>query len=208
MDINILIPFLTASILLAFMPGPDIIYVIMLSISKGKKQGIITALGLVSGIIVHTTLIAFGVAAIINKSEFLFLIIKVFGALYLFYLAYKTYKSATSLNLATNNILDKSYFELYKQGFIMNVLNPKVVIFFLAFFPGFIVEENGNITQQIYVLGFLFMLQAFLVFSLVSITADKLTTYLRDNKKFEKQMYWFQIIVFIAIGIFILFSSK
>ena len=190
------------------MPGPDIIYVIMLSISKGKKQGIITALGLVSGIIVHTTLIAFGVAAIINKSEFLFLIIKVFGALYLFYLAYKTYKSATSLNLATNNILDKSYFELYKQGFIMNVLNPKVVIFFLAFFPGFIVEENGNITQQIYVLGFLFMLQAFLVFSLVSITADKLTTYLRDNKKFEKQMYWFQIIVFIAIGIFILFSSK
>ncbi|MCK4562313.1 MAG: LysE family translocator [Flavobacteriaceae bacterium] len=190
------------------MPGPDIIYVIMLSISKGKKQGIVTALGLVSGIIIHTTLIAFGIAAIINGSEGLFWIIKILGALYLFYLAYKTYKSSTSLNLTTSNISDKSYLELFKQGFIMNVLNPKVVIFFLAFFPGFIIESRGNITQQIYLLGFLFMLQAFLVFSLVSVTADKLTRYLRDNKKFEKQMHWFQILVFIAIGIFILFSDK
>ncbi len=208
MDFNIIVPFLTASILLTFMPGPDIIYVIMLSISKGKKQGIVTALGLVSGIIIHTTLIAFGIAAIINGSEGLFWIIKILGALYLFYLAYKTYKSSTSLNLTTSNISDKSYLELFKQGFIMNVLNPKVVIFFLAFFPGFIIESRGNITQQIYLLGFLFMLQAFLVFSLVSVTADKLTRYLRDNKKFEKQMHWFQILVFIAIGIFILFSDK
>ncbi len=190
------------------MPGPDIIYVIMLSISKGKKQGIITALGLVSGIVVHTTLIAFGVAAIIRNSETIYLTIKILGACYLFYLAYKTYKSSTSLNLTVNNISDKSLFELFKQGFIMNVLNPKVVIFFLAFFPGFIVESRGNITQQIYLLGFLFMLQAFLVFSLVSVTADKLTAYLRGNKKFEKQLHWFQIIIFIAIGIFILFSNK
>lgn len=190
------------------MPGPDIIYVIMLSISKGKKQGIVTALGLVSGIIVHTTLIAFGVAAIIKNSETIFLTIKILGACYLFYLAYKTYKSSASLNLATNSISDKSLLELFKQGFIMNVLNPKVVIFFLAFFPGFIVESRGNITQQIYLLGFLFMLQAFLVFSLVSVTADKLTTYLRDNAKFEKQLHWIQIVVFIAIGIFILFSNK
>jgi len=190
------------------MPGPDIIYVLMLSISKGKKHGIVTALGLVSGIIVHTTLIAFGIAAIIKNSETIFLTIKILGACYLFYLAYKTYKSSASLNLATNSISDKSFLELFKQGFIMNVLNPKVVIFFLAFFPGFIVESRGNITQQIYLLGFLFMLQAFLVFTLVAFAADKLTVYLRGNKKFEKQLHWFQIVVFIAIGIFILFSNK
>jgi len=190
------------------MPGPDIIYVIMLSITRGKKQGIITALGLVSGIIIHTTLIAFGIAAIINNSEILFLAIKILGACYLFYLAYKTYRSSTSINLTTNIISNKSYFELYKQGFIMNVLNPKVVIFFLAFFPGFVVESQGNITQQIYFLGFLFMLQAFLVFSLISVTADKLSIYLRENKKFEKRLHWLQVIVFIVIGIFILFSKK
>ena len=208
MEINILIPFLTASVLLAFMPGPDIIYVITLSISQGKKYGIITALGLVSGIIIHTTLIALGIAAIINKSETLFFGIKLFGAFYLFYLAYITFKSSSSINLSESNILQKSSFQFYKQGFIMNVLNPKVAIFFLAFFPSFIVETNENITLQIYVLGFLFMIVSFLVFSFVSLVSDKLTSFLRGNTNFENFLHWFQIIVFIAIGIFILFSKK
>ncbi len=190
------------------MPGPDIIYVIMQSITNGKKYGIVTALGLVSGIIIHTTLIAFGIAAIIQRSEVLFFIIKLFGAMYLFYLAYKTFKNSSEIHLDGEKILKRPLFALYKQGFIMNLLNPKVVIFFLAFFPGFIVESKGNITWQIYILGLLFMLQAFIVFSFVSIVSDKLTSFLRGNKKFEHYLQWFQILIFIAIGIYILFSKK
>ena len=208
LDLNIIIPFLSASILLTLMPGPDIIYVIMQSITNGKKYGIVTALGLVSGIMIHTTLIAFGVAAVINQSEILFLIIKLFGAFYLFYLAWKVYKSSNSMNFESNQIQKRSLKELYKQGFIMNVLNPKVAIFFLAFFPGFIVESKGGITLQIYILGLIFMIQAFVIFSLVSITSAKLTIFLRQNKKFEKIVKWIQIFVFIAIGIYILFSEK
>ena len=208
MDPEIIIAFLTASILLAFMPGPDIMYVITLSISKGKKYGIVTALGLVSGIIIHTTFIALGISAIINKSEALFFSIKLFGAFYLFYLAYMTYKSSAAINLEESNISQKTLFKFYKQGFIMNVLNPKVAIFFLAFFPGFIDESKTNITFQIYVLGFLFMISAFLVFSFVSLVADKLTAFLRGNTRFEAFLHWFQIVVFVAIGIFILFSNK
>jgi len=190
------------------MPGPDIIYVVMQSITNGKKYGIVTALGLVSGIIIHTTLIAFGVAAMIQRSDNLFFMIKLFGALYLFYLAYKTYRSPSEIDMEGVSINKRSLLALYKQGFIMNLLNPKVVIFFLAFFPGFIVESEGDITQQIYFLGLLFMLQAFLVFSFVSVISDKLTSFLRGNKKFEKNLHWFQIIVFIVIGIYILFSNK
>ena len=190
------------------MPGPDIIYVIMQSISNGKKYGIVTALGLVSGIIIHTTLIAFGVAAIIQRSESLFFIIKLFGAAYLFYLAFKVYQNPSEIQMNGEKITEQSLFDLYKQGFIMNLLNPKVIIFFLAFFPGFIVESDGNITTQIYTLGLLFMLQAFLVFSFVSIVSDKLTSFLRGNKKFEHYLHWFQIFIFIAIGIYILFSKK
>ncbi|MCK5638557.1 MAG: LysE family translocator [Flavobacteriaceae bacterium] len=190
------------------MPGPDIIYVIMLSITRGKKYGIITSLGLVSGIMVHTTLIAFGVAAIINESDVLFTIIKILGALYLFYLAFKTYKSSINIEFNISGDSNKSFLDLFKQGFIMNVLNPKVAIFFLAFLPGFIVKENGNITAQIYILGIVFMIQAFLIFSLVSISSSKLTSFLRDNDKFKKVLHWLQIIVFIAIGIYILFSHK
>lgn len=208
MDSSILIPFLTASVLLTFMPGPDIVFVIMQSISNGKKYGIVTALGLVSGIIIHTTLIAFGIAAIIQRSELLFFVIKLFGAAYLFYLAFKTYRNSSEIHLTGGKIAKKSLFTLYKQGFIMNLLNPKVVIFFLAFFPGFIIESDGNITRQIYILGLLFMLQAFLVFSFVSIVSDKLTSFLRGNKQFEMFLHWFQIVVFIAIGFYILFSYK
>ena len=208
LDTTILISFITASILLACLPGPDIIYVLMLSISKGKKYGIITALGLVSGIIIHTTLVAFGIAAIINKSEILFLAIKILGAFYLFYLAYKTFKSTSSINLKASDISEKTFFQYYKQGFVMNVLNPKVVIFFLAFFPSFIVQSNGDIVIQTYTLGFLFMLSSFFVFSIISLIADKLTQFLRGNIKFEKFLHNFQIFIFIAIGIFILFSDK
>ena len=208
MDSNVIIPFLTASVLLTFMPGPDIIYVIMQSITNGKKFGIVTALGLVSGIIIHTTLIAFGVAAMIQKSDILFFAIKLFGAAYLFYLAYQVYKSPSKIDMKGDLIHKKSLSSLYKQGFIMNLLNPKVVIFFLAFFPGFIVESEGNIIQQIYILGLLFMLQAFLVFSFVSVISDKLTAFLRGNNKFELYLHWFQIIVFVVIGIYILFSNK
>lgn len=208
LDLNIIIPFLSASILLTLMPGPDIIYVIMQSITNGKKYGIVTALGLVSGILIHTTLIAFGIAAIINQSEVLFFIIKLLGAFYLFYLALGVYRSTNSMNFENNSIPKKSLKELFKQGFIMNVLNPKVAIFFLAFFPGFIVESKGNITLQIYILGLIFMIQALLIFTIVSVTSAKLTGFLRQNKKFEKIIKWLQIFVFIAIGFYILFSEK
>lgn len=208
MNTETLIPFLSASVLLTLMPGPDIIYVMMQSITNGKKHGIATAAGLVSGILVHTTLIALGIAAIIQSSDNLFFAIKIFGAFYLFYLAFKTFKSSSIISLKTNKVQTKTYVKLFKQGFIMNVLNPKVAIFFLAFFPGFIRKSIGHITEQIYTLGFLFMLQAFVIFSLVSITAATLTTFLRGNQKFEKFLKVFQIVIFVAIGIFILFSKK
>ena len=91
------------------MPGPDIIFVIMQSITNGKKYGIVTALGLVSGIIIHTTLIAFGIAAIIQRSELLFFIIKLFGAAYLFYLAFKTYRNSSEIHFIGGKIAKKSW---------------------------------------------------------------------------------------------------
>ncbi len=201
-----IIPFLIASILLTISPGPDNIYVLMQSISHGKKDGVATTAGLVSGILIHTTLIALGVSAIIKESEIIFLVIKSLGAGYLFYLAFKVYKTPHQLDLSGANIEKKSSWSLFKQGFIMNVLNPKVTIFFLAFFPAFIVEEIGGITQQIYMLGFLFMMQAFVIFSGIAILAGSLTHFLRGNDKFTLYLKWLQIIVFIGIGVFVFIS--
>jgi threonine/homoserine/homoserine lactone efflux protein len=199
-----MLPFLLASIALTLSPGPDILYVLTQSISNGKKFGIATAAGLVSGILVHTTLIALGVSAIIKQSEIIFMGIKILGACYLLWIAFQVYKAPASIELNSNTGKKKSLLSLFKQGFIMNVLNPKVTLFFLAFFPGFIDEKLGNVTQQIYVLGFLFMLQAFLIFSLVSILADRLTIFIRNNNTFSVFLKWFQIVVFILIAVLIL----
>lgn len=191
--------------LLTLMPGPDIIYVLVQSVTNGKKYGIATSLGLVSGIIIHTALVAFGVSAIIKQSESLFFAIKLFGALYLVYLAYQTYKSEEELILE-GNTSKNSLVKLFKQGFVMNVLNPKVSIFFLAFFPGFLYSNTQSTIIQFFILGGLFMLQALLIFSMISMLSGNFSNYLKRNPKFNTKIKWLKIIVFIGIAIFIFFS--
>ncbi|MFD0977989.1 LysE family translocator [Salinimicrobium gaetbulicola] len=200
-----LIPFLTASMLLTISPGPDIIYVLVQGMTNGKKFGVITTLGLVSGIIVHTSLVAFGISAIIKQSEVLFLIIKMIGATYLIYLAYMVYKSHPQINVDLDDTVQKKdLWSLYKRGFLMNVLNPKVAIFFLAFFPGFLWEPQGDTVYQFYLLGFLFMLQAFVIFSSVAILAGKISRYLQSHPHSGLIFKWLQIFVFVGIAIYIL----
>jgi len=204
LQIDTILSFLFAASLLTVMPGPDIIFVLAQSVGLGKKYGIVTSLGLVSGILIHTSLIALGVSEAIKQSEFVFLVIKIFGALYLFYLAYKVYKSPAKIVLLSSEMEKQEFYALFKRGFFMNVLNPKVTIFFLAFFPNFINLEQGNMVYQIYFLGFLFMVQAFFIFSIVSVVSDRLTVFLRESKNFAGYLKVFQIIVFIGIGVFIL----
>ncbi len=199
-----LIPFLTASAILTISPGPDIIYVMVQGMANGKKHGFVTALGLATGIIIHTSLVAFGVSAIIKNSDTLFFIIKLFGAIYLLYLAWQVFKSDPEIAYSAEGIKDKSLFSLFRQGFIMNVLNPKVTIFFLAFFPGFLWEPNGNTVIQFYILGAFFMLLTILIFGSVALLAGKISNYLKKHKHSGIVLKWLQIVVFIGIASFIL----
>jgi len=198
-----LISFSIASLLLALSPGPDNIYVLAQSLANGTKSGIATTFGLVSGCIFHTTLLAFGVSALITTSEIIFYLIKVFGALYLLYLAYQVYKSDSKISL-TNKAPKKTYFQLFKQGVIMNMVNPKVMIFFLAFFPGFLWDETNNTVLQFYILGITFMLMAFIVFSSLSIMAGYFSSLLNEFKMVSVSLKWLQIVVFLGIAVFIL----
>lgn len=201
--IESIIAFLGASALLAFSPGPDNIYVLTQSVVNGRTSGLATTAGLISGCIVHTTLVAFGISALIAASTQLFLIIKIIGAIYLGYLAYQVYKSDASVSL-TDGAPKKSSRALFKQGVLMNLLNPKVTIFFLAFFPGFLWDPDGNTVYQFYILGLLFMLQSFIIFSGIALLAGSISTYLRSNQRIGYIFKWLQIIVFIGIAIFIL----
>ncbi|PKV50000.1 threonine/homoserine/homoserine lactone efflux protein [Aquimarina sp. MAR_2010_214] len=204
MNYEILYTFVLATSALAISPGPDNIFVLMQSVVNGKKYGLAVVAGLMSGCIIHTTLVAFGVSAIIKQSEILFFAIKLFGALYLFFLAYKVFRSEASVNLSESGMPKKSLGQLFKQGFIMNVLNPKVSIFFLAFFPGFLFSNTMSNVLQFYILGFLFIVVSFVVFGLVAVLAGSIAEYLKKSSKIGVVLKWLQIIVFIGIGVFIL----
>ena len=205
MNYYTLIAFVFATSVLELSPGPDNIYVLMQSIVNGTKFGIATVCGLISGCLLHTTLVAFGVSAIIKQNDALYLAIKCFGAAYLLYLAYKVYKSDAKVELDNNTAPKKSLWQLFKQGVIMNVLNPKVSIFFLAFFPGFLFSQTLSTVKQFYVLGLLFMATSFIIFSGIAILAGFISNYLKTNKKIGVVLKWLQIIVFIGIAIFIFF---
>lgn len=201
--IETLISFTIATLALAISPGPDNIYVLTQSLVNGTKSGIATTAGLISGCIVHTTLLAFGVSAIITASEEIFYGIKVLGACYLLYLAFKVYKSDEDISL-TNNAPRKSYFQLFKTGVIMNLVNPKVMIFFLAFFPGFLWDKDGNTISQFYILGITFMIVSFLTFSAIALLAGRISEFILKRKGVGVFLKWLQIIVFVGIGLYII----
>lgn len=198
-----LISFSIATLALAISPGPDNIYVLTQSLANGTKSGIATTAGLISGCIVHTTLLAFGLSAILIASEEIFYGIKVLGAFYLLYLAYKVYKSDSDISVA-NNAPKKSYLQLFKTGVIMNLVNPKVMIFFLAFFPGFLWDKEGNTIVQFYILGIVFMIVSFITFSSIAFAAGRISKLLIEWKNMGVVLKWLQIVVFVGIAVFIL----
>lgn len=204
MNLEILISFVLATLALSLSPGPDNIFVLTQSIVNGKKYGFATVLGLMTGCIIHTTLVAFGVSAIIKENESLFFIIKLFGAAYLVYLAFQVYISKAEIMISTDHVVKKSTMQLFKTGFLMNVLNPKVTIFFLAFFPRFLFSDELSTVIQFYILGGLFIVTSFVIFSSIAFLGGTLSEYLKRHEKIGLYLKWMQIIVFIAIAIFIL----
>ncbi len=209
MEVQLIISFLTASLLLSIIPGPDNIFVLTESITKGKKNGIAVSLGLAMGVLVHTAAAAAGLSIVIQKSAMAFSVIKYIGAAYLFYLAFmplKEKKVKFSLTGEQDQNQDNMIY-LIKKGFLMNVLNPKVALFFIAFLPQFISKEGFNITLQMFILGIMFAIQAFAVFLLISILSSKLTKYV-NNHKFWKITKWSKVGVLSSLGVALLFSKK
>lgn len=201
--IETLLAFAGATVLLALSPGPDNIYVLTQSIVNGAKAGLATTAGLITGCIVHTSLIAFGISAILVASPKLFFGIKVVGALYLFFLAFKVYASDSAITLTTETS-QKSTLGLFKQGIVMNVLNPKVMIFFLAFFPAFLWDSEGNTVGQFFILGGVFMLTSLIVFGSIALLAASIASLIRENSRLGIILKWLQIIVFLGIAIYII----
>lgn len=205
---SILISFSIASFLLALAPGPDNFFVLTFSAKYGKTLGLFTVLGLVSGCLVHTTLVAFGVSTLIINNDFLFSLLMYIGAFYLLFIAFKVYKSDNSIKELdqANNQIGK--FKVFVNGFLMNILNPKVLAFFLAFFPTFIFSESINPLIQFYILGGIFMIITLIVFSSIAIFSSLIYRNFKKYRFYTDLLKWLNIIVLISIAIIILFSEN
>ncbi len=209
MEFQQIISFLGASILLTLMPGPDNIFVLTESLTKGQRDGIAISLGLASGILVHTLATATGVSIVIQKSATAFTLIKYLGAFYMFYLGFKALKEANpniELGLTETNS-QTEIAKLVRKGFLMNVLNPKVSLFFIAFLPQFISPNGINITYQLIILGFIFMIQTVIIFSLIAILSGKLSNYL-NSAKFWKITKWSKVSVLSVLGLTLALMEK
>ena len=198
--------FLAASILLTVAPGPDILYLLTKSLASGAKCGIILAAGLSSGIIFHTFLVMIGVAALIQNSQLAMTALKIFGAAYLLFLATKSFQAAKrgeqiSMKKSDGEI---SAISIYRRGVLMNVLNPKVLLFFLAFLPQFVNFSAGNASLQIILLGVTFAVQAFIIFSLVATGAGKVRKILLRQKNLGRILNFVEAAVLAIIAVTLL----
>ena len=200
-----IVSFIFATAVLAISPGPDNIFVLTQSIVYGKKKALAIVGGLMTGCLIHTSLVAFGVSVIIKENEAVFLVIKILGAAYLLYLAYLVYKSDAEINFSVQDKKSsKSSAKLFRIGFLMNVLNPKVTLFFLALLPQFLFSSSMPVLWQFYLLGFLFIAVSFIVFGAIAVFAGQLAKSIRQNPQTGWYLKWLQIVVFVGIAIFIL----
>lgn len=147
--------FIGVSWALIIAPGPDMFYVITRGMAHGRRAGILSAIGVVCGILVHTTAAAFGLTLILQTSAFAFLLVKYVGAAYLVYLGVKAWREKRTFSLKTSPLIVKSR-TLFWQGVLSSVFNPKLAIFFLAFLPQFINKGSSHGTVQMFILGLTF----------------------------------------------------
>ncbi len=207
MDLMNWFSFLIAAMLLTFAPGPDVMYLLAKSLSSGARHGITLALGLACGCIFHTTLVAVGVAAFIQSSPAALHALMYAGSAYLLYLSFSAFR-AKPAPVALPGVTD-SYdkWGLYRRGVLMNALNPKVLLFFLAFFPKFI-DPSASLTPslQIFLLGITFAVQAFCCFSFIAVCAGKIRDKILGYKNFSLIMNRVEgtLLLIIAIGLLFL----
>jgi threonine/homoserine/homoserine lactone efflux protein len=201
--------YLGVVVFLTLMPGPDILFVIAQSISQNKKAGIATALGLCTGLLVHISAATLGISAIIYQSAIVFAIVKYAGAIYLLFLAFQSFREKdTDLNGTNDNKRLSSYKSLYKKGILMNILNPKVSLLFLALLPQFVDNSMGNVTGQVFILGIITMVQALVIFVGISILSYKIRYLLVNNSFITKRINVIKGSILGFIGLQIAFSEK
>jgi threonine/homoserine/homoserine lactone efflux protein len=192
--------FFAVAVVLSLTPGPDNIFVLLQSAMRGPKAGMLIVLGLCSGLLVHTTAVALGLSALFAASAVAFTVLKLVGAAYLLYLAWQAFRAPTGIKQTTSRETMGAR-QTYLRGVIMNVTNPKVAIFFLAFLPQFAHPENGSMTIQMLLLGGIFIVATLIVFSAIAYFSGAFGTLLIRSARAQRWLNWLAGTVFVGLAV-------
>lgn len=199
--------FFLVSVGLAIAPGPDILFVLAQSVAQGSAAGVYVTLGLCSGLVVHVTLAALGFAAVVGRYPRLFTVLTWLGAAYLLFLAFGAWQAASVVQVdAAADALPP--LRLYGRGIVMNLCNPKVMLFFLALMPRFVVPGKGYVGAQFVLLGVVFAVAAFMVFSSVALCGGTISGVVARDPATLPVLRRFSAIVMLGLAVWIVWRSR
>jgi threonine/homoserine/homoserine lactone efflux protein len=192
--------FVGVSWALILAPGPDMLYVITRGVTQGRKAGMLSAIGVICGILVHTSAAAFGLTLILQTSAIAFLVIKYLGAIYLIYLGIKAWRDKSTFDLQITSS-SMSLRKIFWQGVLSNVLNPKIAIFFLAFLPQFVDKGSSHVTLQMVILGLTFASFGLCFLLVVGYSSGTIGSWLTRRPQYTQVLQRFAAGILIALGI-------
>lgn len=193
--------FISAALVLLLVPGPAVLYIFARSIEQGRTAGLISILGIHTATLVHVAAASVGLSALLASSALAFSIIKYAGAAYLIWLGFKKLFGPAQVADATAVLPRRSRARLFREGFIVNLLNPKTALFFLAFLPQFVEVERGHLAMQIAFLGMLFTAIGFVTDSFYALAAGTAGNWLKRSPGYLKAERWVSGAVFIGLGL-------
>lgn len=194
------ITFLGVSLLLGISPGPDNVFVMLQSATHGRRAGGLVVLGLCTGLLVHTAAVTLGLAALFAASASAFVVLKFAGAAYLTYLAWQAYRAPVA-GAENGQAVTLRPRQLWLRGVFMNLSNPKVVLFFLAFLPQFVDPQRGPVAGQLLALGALFILATLLTFGAIAYFSAALGQQLRRSARVQRWLNRVTALVFAGLAL-------
>ena len=198
----------TAAILLAI-PGPAVLYIVGRSIGQGRNAGLVSALGIGVGTLIHTAAAAVGLSALLVSSATAFSVVKYLGAAYLVYLGVQRLRTKESLAAASDTTAPRvTLARVFSQGIVVNVLNPKTALFFFAFLPQFIDSARGHVATQILSLGVLFAAMGTTSDSLWALFSGSVAGWLRDNQRWMRNERYVSGGILISLGLATAFAGS
>ncbi len=198
-DTTALAVFMIAALTLNVTPGPNMLYVTTRSLGQGRKAGVVSAIGIGAGNLVHTLAAALGLSALLMSSAIAYSVVKYVGAAYLIYLGVRMILR-NEHNSSLTTLTDASLRRIFSQAIATSVLNPKVALFFIAFLPQFANPSQGSVALQIAFLGALFSTTGTIVNTTVALLSGSFGDWLQTRPRFSQFQQWFTGSVFVALG--------